>query len=223
MNLRSRAFYRSGNPAITIDTRSRSSTQERTTMTQSFSVPPIEDPTYETDSDMSMASTSTNPFVYHGVELEYNLRLWYQQENAYGVNIYHDYAGKDVVKVKDHINELDSAPWVNFQGDQFMGREGAMYLLVENPDIVDTLGSIVQGEDPLMEEGPPEFTLLGCKLVNSILTHRVPIDDTTRALYLKESPPKNTLDDEKILYVYIKNNIDTDIPSTIFMDKYGVE
>lgn len=91
-----------------------------------------------------------------------------------------------MVKVEDHITEFDPAPWVNFQGDRYMGQDGAMYIIVEKSNVVDTLGNIVLEADPLRDEGPPRIAIIGYKLVNSILAHRVPIDDATKALYKRE-------------------------------------
>ena len=59
------------------------------------------------------------------------------------------------VEVEDHPLDVDPVPWVNFQGDRYMGRDGSMYLLVENPENVDRLGNTILREERLIEENPP--------------------------------------------------------------------
>ena len=45
-----------------------------------------------------------------------------------------------------------------------MGRDGAMYVLTENPDEVDKLGTRVQIETRMEEEGPPRVELVALGL-----------------------------------------------------------
>ena len=59
-------------------------------------------------------------------------------ENAHGAKIYKDYNQKFAVKVEDHPSDHDPAPFVNFQGDRFMGRDGTMYLMTDNPAMIWT-------------------------------------------------------------------------------------
>ena len=49
-----------------------------------------------------------------------------------------------------------------------MGRDGSMYVLTENLDEIDKLGTRVQAEIRMDEEGPPRVELVGFRLVNSI-------------------------------------------------------
>ena len=88
-----------------------------------------------------------------------------------------------------------------------------MYLVVENPDIVDTLGGIQKPEPHEGDEVPPKPIQEGVKLVNSILVRRVCIDDPTKALYKRmdegseffyerNDPLSHSLSEVKILYVF---------------------
>lgn len=184
MHLRSGAYYRSGHQ-IEIEARSLATTQESTERTHSLREPLEEEVVSETDSISTMASTSTQN-TNLGVELEYDFQIRYEKENLNRAKIYRDQNGQFMVKVEDHHTEFDPAPWVNYQGDRYMGKDGAMYLIIVNPKTVDFLGNEVPEEDPLTIEGPPVITPTGYKLVNSIWTHRVPIDDYTRAVYKRE-------------------------------------
>ena len=122
MHLRSGAYYRSGLP-VRIDARSVASTQESTARAPTQGTPLANEPIYESDSDLSMASTSTNPFTDYGVELEYDVRLRFLNENSHGAKIYGDHMGQVSVKIEDHVTDFNPTPWVNFQGDRFMGRD----------------------------------------------------------------------------------------------------
>lgn len=66
-----------------------------------------------------------------GFKLEYDSRLRFYFENAHGAKIYKDCIHRFVVKAEDHPFEFDQNTWVNFQGDRYMGRDGSMYILIE--------------------------------------------------------------------------------------------
>ena len=114
-----------------------------------------------------------------------------------------------------------------------MGRDGAMYVLTKNPDELDKLGTRIQAEIRIEEEGPPRVELVGFRLVNSILVHRVLLDDTTKVLYkrtdeeaefyyLRSRVPKNMVTDQKILYVYTRVPL-AEGQNMMMLDKYGLE
>ena len=48
-----------------------------------------------------------------------------------------------VVKIKEHPTAFDPSPWVNYQGDMYMGQEGSCYQVTTEPDNVDKLGQLV--------------------------------------------------------------------------------
>ena len=76
-------------------------------------------------------------------------------ENVHGAKVYKDCYQKFAVKVEDHPSDHDPAPWVNFQRDRYMGRDGCMYLLTETPKDMDQLGNFIPRKGKLIEEGPP--------------------------------------------------------------------
>lgn len=69
-----------------------------------------------------MDTTSSPHSQPIGIELEYDGRICFYSENTHGAKIYRDYLNCNAVKVEDHFSEFDTAPWVNFQGDHYMGR-----------------------------------------------------------------------------------------------------
>ena len=171
MHLRSGVFYRSGNP-IARENVSKISTEESTARTPGLEVQQAKENLPGYVSDSSMDTTSSYQSQPIGVELDYDGRLRFHMENAHGAKIYKDFIQCFVVKIEDHPSEVDPAPWVNFQGDRYMGREGVMYLLTENPENVDRLGNIVPMEEKLkerlIEENPPVTNRPGLRPVNSI-------------------------------------------------------
>ena len=156
--------------------------------------------------------------LYHshlGTELEYDSRLRFQMENLQGAKIYKDTINRLVAKIEDHFTIFDLAPWVNFQGNHYVGKDGSMYVLTENPNEVDKLGCTILRETNSLEEGPPSVGLLGFKLVNSIWVCRILLDDNSKILYKQESygseffymrncAPDYTITEDKILNIFIQ-------------------
>lgn len=108
-----------------------------------------------------------------------------------------------------------------------------MYLLVEDPEALDSLGNLVDKDPGLVEETQPKTNQPELKLISSICTPRVLIDDPTKALYMKEDvdtecfylrdyPPEYSLTEEKTLYVFM-NTLSEAFCSIVFLDKFGLE
>ena len=114
-----------------------------------------------------MDTTSSQP-SFGGINLDFDGRLRYLHENNHGAMVYKDFLSRFAIKIEDHATVFDPAPWVNFQGDRYMGRDGSMYMLTKNLEEVDKLGNRVQEETRTDEEGPPRVEMVGFKLVSSI-------------------------------------------------------
>ncbi|KAI5073784.1 hypothetical protein GOP47_0011797 [Adiantum capillus-veneris] len=215
MHLSARAYHGLGIPI--------GASKESKMRSQSHGSEQVLDVAYEIES----ASRS------HGFGLDYNVRITYCMDNIYGAKIYMDFMNRFVIKIEDHHSNLDSAPWVNYQGDRYMGRDGVSYLFIDNPDVVDALGGIVPQELHYVDEVPCMPIQPNLRLINSVWTQRVPIDDNTRALYkredsdttyfyVKKNPLSYNLSDEKVLYIFVQE-LASHHTSVIFMDKYGHE
>ena len=85
-------------------------TQESTTRSPSFSAPIEKKEPYETDSILSMASTSTTNTENHKVNLEYDIQIHYKRENPNKPKIYKDQNDLFMVKIEDHYTVFDSTP-----------------------------------------------------------------------------------------------------------------
>ena len=142
MHLRLGVFNRSGNP-VARENISRISTEESTARTPGLEVQQVEENLPGYVSDSSMDTTNSYQSQQIGVEFDYDMRLRFHMENTHGAKVYKDSYQKFVVKVEDHPSNHDPAPWVNFQGDRFMGRDGTMYLLTDNPNDMDRMGNLV--------------------------------------------------------------------------------
>ena len=113
MQLRSGAYYRSGNP-VARENNSSVSTEESTTRTPGLEPHQVEESLPDHLSESSMDTTSSYQSQSIGVELEYDRRLHFHMENAHGAKIYKDVIQRFAVKVKDHPSDIDPVPWVNF-------------------------------------------------------------------------------------------------------------
>ena len=142
MNLISRACYKSRHH-FELNNRSKASTLGSTSKTLSLGNQDIEQINKETFLESSMDTNFSNQSLPN-VELDYDGRLRFVMENNQGALIYKDFFNQYVVKIEDHVTIFDPAPWVNFQGDRYMGRDGGMYVLTENLDDIDKLGTKVR-------------------------------------------------------------------------------
>ena len=130
MNLRSGAFYRSRHHLVSKD-RSKASTLGSTARTLSVSNQVNKRVNEETLSDSSMDTSHSNQSLPR-VDLEYDERLRFVLEKNHGALIYRDFINRNVVNIEDHATLFDPAPWVNFQGDKYMGKDWSIYLLTKN-------------------------------------------------------------------------------------------
>ena len=89
-----------------------------------------------------------------------------------------------VVMIEEQPMVLDPAPWVNYQGDIYMGQEGVRYIVTKDLDNVDKWGQVV--EEPNDEE-PPYEESNELKFLNAIEVKRVLVDDLSLVVYVRES------------------------------------
>lgn len=145
--------------------------------------------------------------------LDFNTKITFIRDNTYGALIYKDPSSHFLIKIEDQPTEFDATPFVNYQGDRYIGPQGEMHLVVQNPEAVDSLGGIKEPQPHEGDELPPRPLQDGVKLVNSILIRLVPIDNSTKALYKqidegsqsyyeKDDPLNYSLSEVKILYVF---------------------
>ena len=93
-----------------------------------------------------------NPFNDLGDELEYEIGLMFLYINAYGAEIYKDPLGCYTFKSAEHRIPFNETPMVNYQGDLYMGTDGARYVVTKYPDLVDALGVLQTDKVPTFEQ-----------------------------------------------------------------------
>ena len=116
--------------------------------------------------------------------MDFNVRLEFVHTNAHDAQLYKDPMNRWVVKIEEHPTAFDPSPWVNYQGEMYVGQEGACYQVTEEPDNVDKLGQWVIVQK--VEEPPYEETH-ELKLFTSVKVTRILVDDQDIALYMCES------------------------------------
>ena len=134
-----------------------------------------------------------------------------------------------VVRVKDTQIAFDAAPWVNYQGDLYMGQSGERYVMVFELENVDKWGVIVKAdkvEEPLFVDS------VDLKMLNTIKVQLIKTDDLNIAVYVRESdevktcyftktPNLGLIHEEKLLYIYLEGTNTLKL-NLVFLDKYGV-
>ena len=168
------------------------------------------------------------------IGLVYNTKITYIRDNPHGAIVYKDPHNQFLIKIKDHPAKFEATPFVNYQGDLYIGQQGEIYIVVENPDIVDNLGGIQKPKPHEGDEVPPKPIQEGVKFVNSILVCQVCIDDPTKALYKRMdegskffyeryNPLNHSLFEVKILYVFQQEGFMSEPQPVAFVDKYAQE
>ena len=112
--------------------------------------------------------------------MDFNVRLVFEHTNAHDAQLYKDPMSRWVVKKEEHPTAFDPSPWVNYQGEMYMGQEGVHYQVVIEPNREDKWGQVVTTQKP--KESPYEETL-ELKLLNALKVIHVLVDDPSIAIY----------------------------------------
>ena len=75
-------------------------------------------------------------------QLDFNTRLKYDYTNVYGAEIYHDPMLRQVYKTAEHLTPFEQSLMANYQGEMYVGEDGARYQVTEFPHLVDSTGYI---------------------------------------------------------------------------------
>ena len=59
--------------------------------------------------------------------MDFNVRLEFVHTNAHDVQLYKEPMNRWVVKIEEYPTDFDPSPWVNYQGEMYVGQEGACY------------------------------------------------------------------------------------------------
>ena len=173
---------------------------------------PILEEEYISDTTSSMSLDARNVDLPE-FSMAFNMRLTYVKTNNHGAQLFQDPMNRWVVLVEDTPTAFDGAPWVNYQGDLYMGQSGERYIVVTEPENVDKWGVMVKADKV---EEPPFEDSADMKLLNTIKVQLIKTDDPNIAVYVRESDKVKTcyftktldlgtIHEEKLLYIYLED------------------
>ena len=111
----------------------------------------------------------------------FNMRLVFSKTNTHDAQLYKDPLDRWVVKVKDHPTAFEIAPFVNYQGELYMGQNGERYVLTKDLENVDKWGQVVNEAEA---QEPPYGDSEDPKQINVLKVRHVPIDNHNIVLYM---------------------------------------
>ena len=76
---------------------------------------------------------------------------------------------------------FEATPWVNYQGDLYMGQGGERYIVMSDVENVDKWG---QPMKVAKKEGPPNEASKELKILNVMKIHCIQVDDPNIVLYV---------------------------------------
>ena len=97
--------------------------------------------------------------------------------------LFKDPMNRLIVKIEEQPIVFDPSPWVNYQGEMYMGQEGVCFQVVIEPDRVDNWVQVVithKLAEPPYEETPE------LKMLNALKVTHIPVDDPNIALFKRE-------------------------------------
>ena len=226
MYLRSGNWYKSGQRDQTVGSSLKSS-EESVTNAYHDLEPIVEEEVFsDSTSSMSLGAQASEVPEY---SMAFNMRLTFAKANSHGAQLYKDPMSRWVVKIEDIPTAFEANPWVNYQGDLYMGQGGERYMVTSDPENVDKWG---QPTKVARKEGPPYEDSEDLKLLNAMKVRHIQIDDPNIVLYVRETDnyqscyvtkkgDPSTIETEKVLYVYLQGMNTMKITPSI-VDKFGI-
>lgn len=132
---------------------------------------PIVEENSNPNSTSSMSLEAQNPKVPE-YSMAFNVRLAFMKTNHHGAQLYKDPMNCWVIKVEDHPKVFEAAPWVNYQGELYMGQGGDRYVVKIDPDNVNKwriATYVAKKEEPLFGDSE------ALKLLNAIKVCHLPM------------------------------------------------
>ncbi|MCO5553329.1 hypothetical protein L7F22_006850 [Adiantum nelumboides] len=162
--------------------------------------------------------------------MAFNMRLAFVRVNKHRAQLYKDSMNRWTVKVKDNPTTFDAAPWVNYQGETYMGQAGDCYVVLTEPDLVDKWGQLIKVNKPKI---PPFEDTKMQKLLNTLKVHIIHSDNPSITLYVyKTAKTQNcyftknydpsTIHNEKMMYVFLEGLLSM-TTAPLYVDKYGIK
>ena len=83
---------------------------------------------------------SKNPFGDVHDDLDFDITLQFRFMNPFGTEVYQDPLHRYAFKTAEYMTPFELSPQVNYQGDLYVGRDGARYQVTNNPHSIDPYG-----------------------------------------------------------------------------------
>ena len=189
---------------------------------------PILEEEYVSNTTSSMSLDAGNIDLLE-FSMAFNMRLTFVKKNNHKAQLFQDLMNRSVVCVEDTLSAFDAVPWVNYQGELYMGQSREHYIVIIELENIDKWGAIVK-VDKVKE--PPFVASADMKLLNAIKVQLIKIDDPTIVVYVQESdevktcyftktPHLGTIHEEKLLYIYLEGTKNLKM-NPVFLDKSRV-
>ena len=114
-------YLRSGNFKGGLRDRVSVNSSEESVSNSYRALTPILEEEYVSDTTSSMSLDARNVDLPE-FSMAFNMRLTYVKTNNHGAQLFQDPMNRWVVRVEDTPTAFDGAPWVNYQGDLYMGQ-----------------------------------------------------------------------------------------------------
>ena len=88
-----------------------------------------------------------------------------------------------MVKIEDVAMAFEANPWVNYQGDLYMGQSGERYVVTIDPENVDKWGQPIK---VAKKEGPLYKDSDALKLLNMMKVCHIQVDDPNSVVCVRE-------------------------------------
>ena len=134
MYLRSGNWYKTGQRDLVSGSSVKSSEESITNAYHTLE--PIVEEEILSDSTSNMSLRAQAPEISE-YSMAFNMRLAFVKANSHGAQLYKDPMSRWVVKIEDIATTFEANPWVNYQGDLYMGQSGERYVVTNDPKNVD--------------------------------------------------------------------------------------
>ena len=95
---------------------------------------------YMHEMNRSCEKLGRNPFDDPQERMDFEIKLRFETFNQHGVEIYCDPNGQYVYKSARKRTPFNYCPMVCYQGDKYLGEDGAYYVVTRYPYLMDSFG-----------------------------------------------------------------------------------
>ena len=116
--------------------------------------------------------------------LDFNITLTYHTSSVFGADIYKDPLGRFVFNTAEHQTPFQEFPEVNYQGDLYIGKDGAHYQVTRYPQQIDSHGVLQAGPIELNDHETGAHT--STKYTDPIKIQQTPLEKLSANFHFDE-------------------------------------